>query len=81
MQNGQNGQNWQIGEVEIQRVVEFEAPVLDPFAIYPDADAETLARHKSWLEPRLLQQLAQRHPQRAPAQAAADRSDAATAAG
>ena len=53
MQNGRNGQNWQIGEVEIQRVVEFEAPLLDPFAIYPDADAETLARHKSWLEPRL----------------------------
>ncbi|MBT5649032.1 MAG: MBL fold metallo-hydrolase [Rhodospirillaceae bacterium] len=52
-QNGQNGQNWQIGEVEIQRVVEFEAPLLDTFAIYPDADAETLARHKSWLEPRL----------------------------
>lgn len=38
-------------------------------------------RLRSWLEPRLLQQLAQRHPQRAPAQAAADRPDTATAAG
>ncbi|MFT7572918.1 MAG: hypothetical protein ACI9JL_003973 [Paracoccaceae bacterium] len=36
--------NWQVGDVEIQRVVEFEAPLLDPFAIYPDADAETLKR-------------------------------------
>lgn len=46
-------QNWQIGEVEIRRVVEFEAAILDPYTIYPDADAETLQRHKSWLQPRL----------------------------
>ncbi|MEE2655161.1 MAG: MBL fold metallo-hydrolase [Pseudomonadota bacterium] len=44
---------WQIGEVEITRVVEFECPLLDPFDLFPDADAETLKQHKDWLEPTL----------------------------
>ena len=46
-------QKWKIGEVEIQRVVEFESPLLDPFALFPDASADVLERHKSWLQPRL----------------------------
>ena len=46
-------QSWQIGGVDIRRVVEFEAPILDPFVIYPDADAATLLRHQNWLQPRL----------------------------
>lgn len=44
---------WNIGDVEITRVVEFEAPLLDPFVLFPDADEAALARHGSWLEPRL----------------------------
>ena len=44
---------WHIGEVEISRVMEFEAPLLDPFTIFPDATDEALQRHKTWLEPRL----------------------------
>jgi glyoxylase-like metal-dependent hydrolase (beta-lactamase superfamily II) len=46
-------QEWHIGEVRIQRAVEFESPLLDPFALFPDADRATLDRHKAWLEPRL----------------------------
>ena len=46
-------QRWEIGEVEITRVIEFEAPLLDPITLFPDADARTVASHKSWLQPRL----------------------------
>ena len=46
-------QEWQIGEVRIQRVLEFEGPLLDPFALFPAADRAALDRHASWLEPRL----------------------------
>jgi glyoxylase-like metal-dependent hydrolase (beta-lactamase superfamily II) len=47
-------QKWQIGEVEIHRVVEFESPLLDPFKLFPDATEDALKQHKSWLEPKLL---------------------------
>lgn len=47
-------QRWQLGEVEVTRVIEFEAPLLDAAILFPDADADTLERHRSWLEPRLL---------------------------
>ena len=40
-------QRWQLGEVEVTRVVEFEAPLLDAATLFLDADAETLARHQS----------------------------------
>lgn len=46
-------QKWQIGEVEIHRVVEFEQPLVDPFVLFPGADAAALEAHTSWLEPRL----------------------------
>ena len=45
-------QFWQFGAVEIRRVIEFEAPLLDPFVLFPDADADTIASHRQWLEPR-----------------------------
>ena len=46
--------NWQIGEVEIKRVVEFECPLLKPCVLFPDAGLTVLDRHKEWLEPSLL---------------------------
>jgi len=46
-------EKWQIGEVEIRRVMEFESPLLDLFALFPAADQASLDRHRDWLEPRL----------------------------
>ena len=38
-------QCWQFGDVEIRRVIEFEAPLLDPFVLFPDADADLSLIH------------------------------------
>ena len=46
-------QKWQLGDVEISRVIEFESPLLDPFVLFPDADREVLESHNDWLEPEL----------------------------
>ncbi|PPR11433.1 MAG: hypothetical protein CFH41_01017 [Alphaproteobacteria bacterium MarineAlpha11_Bin1] len=46
-------QRWKFGEVEITRVIEFEAPLLDPIALFPNADPKTISNHQSWLQPRL----------------------------
>jgi glyoxylase-like metal-dependent hydrolase (beta-lactamase superfamily II) len=46
-------QKWQLGDVEISRVIEFECPLLDPFVLFPDADREVLESHNEWLEPEL----------------------------
>ena len=50
----ENGLRWRIGDVEICRVPEFEQPLFEPFFLYPALTPETLARHRPWLEPRLL---------------------------
>lgn len=47
-------QTWQIGNVRIDRVVEFEMPLIPPLALYPAATPEAIERHKHWLEPRLM---------------------------
>ncbi len=47
-------QRWSVGAVRIDRVVEFEQPLLPPLALLPDIDDEILARHRGWLEPDLL---------------------------
>ena len=49
-----NGLKWRVGDVEVSRVPEFEVPLFDPAFIYPDLPRERLDRHRSWLEPRLL---------------------------
>jgi len=46
-------QRWHIGEVEITRAIEFEAPLLDALTLFPDADAVTVESHRDWLQPRL----------------------------
>jgi glyoxylase-like metal-dependent hydrolase (beta-lactamase superfamily II) len=45
---------WRLGEVEITRVLEFEAALFEPAVLYPDATAETIVPHRTWLEPNLM---------------------------
>ena len=45
---------WRLGDFTIERVIEFEAPVLDPYVLYPDATEEAIDAHRHWLEPGLL---------------------------
>ena len=45
---------WQFGRVRVDRVLEFEMPLLPPQQLYPDSTPEAIERHRHWLEPRLL---------------------------
>ena len=45
---------WRIGEVEIARVLEFEAALFEPAMIHPEASSEIIERHRTWLEPTLM---------------------------
>ena len=45
---------WRVGEVEITRVLEFEAALFEPAVIHPKASPEIIARHRTWLEPTLM---------------------------
>ena len=45
---------WSIGEVRIDRVVEFQQPLTPPATLLPEVTEEILARHREWLEPALL---------------------------
>jgi hypothetical protein len=53
---GTNGMvyRWRVGEVEITRVLEFEAALFEPAVIHPEASSEIIARHRAWLEPALM---------------------------
>jgi hypothetical protein len=42
---------WRVGEVEITRVLEFEAALFEPAVIHPEVYAEIIERHRIWLEP------------------------------
>ena len=46
-------ERWKIGDVEIQRVVEFECPLVPPDVLLPHATKTNLEKHRNWLEPRL----------------------------
>ena len=46
-------ERWKIGDVEIQRVVEFECPLVTPDVLLPQATKTNLEKHRNWLEPRL----------------------------
>jgi glyoxylase-like metal-dependent hydrolase (beta-lactamase superfamily II) len=43
-----------VGEVEIARVLEFEAALFDPVVLYPEVSPEIIKQHRTWLEPRLM---------------------------
>src|SRR6266446_6385458 len=45
---------WRVGAVEITRVLEFEAALFEPAVIHPEASPEIIARHRTWLEPSLM---------------------------
>src|SRR5438132_12826554 len=45
---------WQVGEIESTRVLEFEAALFEPGVIHPETSPEIIARHRTWLEPRLM---------------------------
>jgi Sigma-70 region 3/Metallo-beta-lactamase superfamily len=45
---------WHVGEVEITRMLEFEAALFDPAVIHPEASPEIIERHLSWLTPTLM---------------------------
>src|SRR5215813_6709605 len=45
---------WRVGEIEITRVLEFEAALFEPAVIHPDVAPEIIERHRSWLEPSLM---------------------------
>ena len=45
---------WRVGEVEIARVLEFEAALFEPTVIHPEASPEIVERHRSWLTPTLM---------------------------
>ncbi len=47
-------QRWRIGEVEITRVLEFEAALFEPTVIHPAACSEIIEKNRIWLEPNLL---------------------------
>ena len=45
---------WRIGEVEVARVLEFEASLFEPTVIHPEASPQIIERHRTWLEPTLM---------------------------
>ena len=45
---------WRVGEVEITRVLEFEAALFEPDVIHPEVRPEMIERHRAWLEPALM---------------------------
>ena len=45
---------WRVGEVEITRVLEFEAALFEPAVIHPEASPEIIERHRTWLEPAFM---------------------------
>lgn len=47
--------SWQFGKVQVDRIVEFEQPLLPPRQLYPSSTPEAIERHRHWLEPWLLE--------------------------
>ena len=45
---------WSVGDVEITRVLEFEAALFEPAVIHPKVSTEIIERHRAWLEPKLM---------------------------
>jgi glyoxylase-like metal-dependent hydrolase (beta-lactamase superfamily II) len=44
--------SFEVGAARVDRVVEFEQPLLDPLEIYPEASAGDIAKQMAWLAPR-----------------------------
>lgn len=46
--------SWQIGEVRIDRVLEFEQPLLAPETLFPAVRPDIVEAQRGWLEPGFL---------------------------
>jgi hypothetical protein len=46
--------SWHFGDVRVDRILEFEGPLLPPQQLFPRSTTEAIDRHRHWLEPRLL---------------------------
>ena len=44
----------QLGDIRIDRILELATPFMTPTAMFPDATAEAIERHRHWLEPWVL---------------------------
>lgn len=45
---------WHFGDVRVDRILEFERPLLPTQQLYPTSTGEAIDRHRHWLEPKLL---------------------------
>jgi glyoxylase-like metal-dependent hydrolase (beta-lactamase superfamily II) len=50
--NPSHAKRFDVGDIRLERIVESEFPVLDPFELYPDFTAQHLADNLRWLAPR-----------------------------
>jgi len=46
---------WKIGDMVVDRVLEFEEPVFPPAALFPASTPAAIEAHRHWLEPALMQ--------------------------
>ena len=46
--------NINVGDISVQRILEWEGPVFVPEKFFPDATPDALAPHRHWLEPKAL---------------------------
>ena len=47
----------QLGEIQIDRILEMQTPFMTPAAMFPDSTPEDLASHRHWMEPWALDPL------------------------
>lgn len=45
---------WNIGDIELTRVLEFEGPFEDPMILHPGCTSDIIDSHRDWLEPQIL---------------------------
>jgi glyoxylase-like metal-dependent hydrolase (beta-lactamase superfamily II) len=47
----------QLGDIQIDRILEMETPFMTPAAMFPDATPDDVAKHRHWMEPWALDPL------------------------
>ena len=52
--------HFQIGELTLDRIVESEFPVLDPYEVYPDCTPDHIERDTPWLAPRFYDRISKK---------------------
>lgn len=45
---------WRFGNITVQRVLEYEGPILPPEILFPTSTKEAIESYRNWMEPRLL---------------------------